>query len=58
MLCAETWRLLGGLFRPRPLCRRDAPIQLLDRELDEVAVSEIVLGLPELLFELGLRGRV
>ena len=49
---------LGGRVLPRPLSRRDALIELIDRELDEVAAREIFLRLPKLFRELGLQRRL
>jgi hypothetical protein len=43
---------------PRPFPRREAAIELLDGELDEVPADEILLGLPELFLEIGLLSRL
>jgi hypothetical protein len=45
--CGETLCLLGGLVRPRPPARCDAPIELFDHKLDEVTARKVSVGLAE-----------
>jgi hypothetical protein len=40
--------LLGGFARPRPSFRRDVPIELFDRQLDEITTREVLFGQAEL----------
>jgi hypothetical protein len=46
--------LLGGFGLPRPVPRRNAAIEIFDRDVDEVSVREIFLGKPELMLQLSL----